>query len=77
MPVLRVDKANVNDTNKRYINLLKEAKVESILNDNIAESNIDQYGSHINESDLLLSISARPQISTTPLGIYIEISISL
>ena len=49
-PVLRVDKANANDINKRYIELLKEAKLDCIFNDNIAESNIDQYGLHINES---------------------------
>ena len=49
-PVLRVDKASANDTNKRYIDLLKEAKVDCIFSDNIAESNIDQYGLHINES---------------------------
>ena len=50
MPVLRVDKADANDINKRYIELLKEAKLDCIFNDNIAESNIDQYGLHINES---------------------------
>ena len=50
MPVLQVDKANANDINRRYIDLLKEAKVDCIFNDNIAESNIDQYGLHINES---------------------------
>ena len=49
-PVLRVDKANANDINRRYIGLLKEAKVDCIFNNNIAESNIDQYGLHINES---------------------------
>ena len=49
-PVLRVDKASANNTNKRYINLLKEAKVDCIFSDNIAESNIDQYGLQINES---------------------------
>ena len=49
-PVLRVDKANASDINKRYIELLKEAKLDCIFNDNIAESNIDQYGLHINES---------------------------
>ena len=48
--VLRVVKANANDINKGYIDLLKEAKVDCIFNDNIAESNIDQYGLHINES---------------------------
>ena len=49
-PLLRVDKANASDINKRYIELLKEAKLDCIFNDNIAESNIDQYGLHINES---------------------------
>ena len=49
-PVLRVDKANANDINKRYIELLQEAKLDCIFNGNIAESNIDQYGLHINES---------------------------
>ena len=49
-PVLRVDKDSGNDINKRYIDILKEAKVDCIFNDNIAESNIDQYGLHINES---------------------------
>ena len=49
-PVLRVDKASGNGINKRYIDILKEAKVDCIFNDNIAEFNIDQYGLHINES---------------------------
>ena len=49
-PVLRVDKANANDINRRYIDSLKEAKVDCIFNDNIADSNINQYGLHINES---------------------------
>ena len=44
-PVLRVDKADANDINKRYIELLKEAKLDCIFNDNIAESNINQYSS--------------------------------
>ena len=48
--MLRVDKASANDINKRYIELLKEAKLDCIFNDNIVESNIDQYGLHINES---------------------------
>ena len=54
-PVLRVDKANADDINKRYIELLKEAKLDCIFNNNIAESNNDQYGLHINESGLLFS----------------------
>ena len=33
-----------------YIELLEEAKLDCIFNDNIAESNIDQYGLHINDS---------------------------
>ena len=41
-PLLRVDKANASDINKRYIELLKEAKLDCIFNDDIAESNIDQ-----------------------------------
>ena len=49
-PVLRVDKANKDDINKRYIELLKEAKLDCIFNNNVAESNIDQHGLHINES---------------------------
>ena len=48
--MLGVDKANSNDINKRYIDFLKEAKLNRIFNVNIAESNIDQYGLHINES---------------------------
>ena len=48
--VLRVDKANANDINKSYIELLKEAKLDCIFNDNIAESNINQHGLHINQS---------------------------
>ena len=54
-PVLRVDKASANDINKRYIELLKEAKLDCIFNDNIAESNIDQYDLHIKSQDLLFS----------------------
>ena len=35
-PLLQVDKTNANDTNKSYIELLKEAKLDCIFNDNIA-----------------------------------------
>ena len=35
MLVIRVDKGNANDINKKYIDLLKRAKVDSIFNDNI------------------------------------------
>ena len=45
--MLRVDKANVNGINKRYIELRKAAKLDCIFN----ESNIDQNGLHINESE--------------------------
>ena len=43
--MLRVDKASTKGINTRFINLLKEAKVDCIFNNNIAESNI-----YINES---------------------------
>ena len=49
-PVLPVDKANANYINKRCIDVLKEAKVDCIFNDNIGESNMDHYGLHINDS---------------------------
>ena len=32
--VIRVDKGNANDINKKYIDLLKRAKVDCIFNDN-------------------------------------------
>ena len=48
--MLRVDKANANDVNKMYIELLKKAELDCIFNDNIGEPNIDQCGLHINES---------------------------
>ena len=34
-PVIRVDKGNANDINKKYIDLLKGAKEDSIFNDSI------------------------------------------
>ena len=37
-PVLRVNKTNTNGINKRYIELLKEAKLYCIFNDNIYDS---------------------------------------
>ena len=49
-PVLRVHKANANGINRRYIDLLNEPEVDCIFNDKIAESNVDQYGLHVNES---------------------------
>ena len=52
--VLRVDKANSNDINEKYIELLKEAKTDCIFNDNIVESDIDQHELHINESGSLI-----------------------
>ena len=50
MPILRLDKAKTNDINKRYIDLLKEAKVDCIFNHNISEPNNHQYGLHFNNS---------------------------
>ena len=38
MLVLRADKTDTNGINKRYIKLLKEAKVDCIFNDNICDS---------------------------------------
>ena len=49
-PVLPDDKANANYISKRCIDVLKEAKVDCIFNDNIGESNMDHYGLHINDS---------------------------
>ena len=53
--MLWADKANATDINKMYIELLEEAKLDCIFNDNIAESNIDQYDLHIKSQDLLFS----------------------
>ena len=53
--MLWTDKANATDINKMYIELLEEAKLDCIFNDNIAKSNIDQYDLHIKSQDLLFS----------------------
>ena len=49
IPVLGVDKTNANDINKRYNDLLKEANVDCIFNDNVTYSNIDQYGHKVGD----------------------------
>lgn len=52
--VLRVDKTNANDINKSYMDLPKEAKLDSIFSDNIAEPNIDQQRLYLNEPGSVL-----------------------
>ena len=54
MPVLRVDRANTNEIHKSYINILKKVKVNYIFNGNITESNIGQYGLHMNDSGSII-----------------------
>ena len=68
--MLRVDKANANGINKRYIKLLKEAKLDCIFNDNIAEPNINQYGLHINESGVMYDVLYGSQLKKK-LGVHI------
>ena len=63
MPVLTVHKANANDINKRYTDLLKEAKVGCFFNNKITESILDQYRVHIKEPGFV--IFARNLISGT------------
>ena len=52
--VLRVDKTNANDINKSYMDLPKEAKLDSIFSDNTAEPNIDQQRLYLNEPGSVL-----------------------
>ena len=49
-PVLRVDKANANDINKAFAELVKESNLDYISHENIKESHIDEYGLHINRT---------------------------
>ena len=49
-PVLRVDKANANDINKAFTELVKESDLDYISHENVKESNIDEYGLHINRT---------------------------
>ena len=49
-PVLRIDKANANDINKDFIELVKESNLDYISHENIKESRIDEYGLHINRT---------------------------
>ena len=48
--VLRVDKANTNDINKDFMELVKESNLDSISHENIKVLHIDQYGFHTNKS---------------------------
>ena len=54
-PVLRVDKANANDINKRYIELLREAKLDCIFNDNMQSPISISTGHILMSQDLLFS----------------------
>ena len=49
-PVLRVDKANANDINKAFTELVKESNLDYISHENIKESHINEYGLHINRT---------------------------
>ena len=48
--VLRVDKANTNDINKDFMELVKESNLDSISHENIKVLHIDQYGFHTNKT---------------------------
>ena len=49
-PVLRVDKANANDINKAFTELVKESNLDFISHENKKESHINEYGLHINRT---------------------------
>ena len=48
--VLGVDKANANDINKAFTELVKESNLDYISHENIKESHINEYGLHINRT---------------------------
>ena len=47
-PVLRVDKANANETNLNFIELLKSSELDKIYHPNVTEEHLDRYGLHLN-----------------------------
>ena len=49
-PALRADKANANDINKAFTELVKESNLDHISHENIKESHINEYGLHINKT---------------------------
>ena len=49
-PVLRIDKANANDINKTFTELVKESNLDDISHENINESHINEYGLNINRT---------------------------
>ena len=49
-PALRADKANANDINKAFTELVKESNLDYISHENIKESHINEYGLHINKT---------------------------
>ena len=59
--VLRVDKANANDINKAFIELVKEPNSDYISHENVKESDIDEYDIDIYRTDS--SILAKNLIS--------------
>ena len=49
-PVIRVDKANSDINNKKFISLLNSTDWDCIHHENIDESHLNQYGLHINRT---------------------------
>ena len=49
-PVLRIDKANANDINKTFTELVKESNLDYISHENINESHINEYSLNINRT---------------------------
>ena len=47
-PLLRTDKFNANENNKKFIEFLRVFNFSCIYHDNIIEKHLDRYGLHIN-----------------------------
>ena len=47
-PVIKKDKSNVNENNKKCINCLKKAKFDCIHHANTTEDHLNSYGLYIN-----------------------------
>ena len=50
-PVIRVDKANSDINNKKFISLLYSTDWDCIYHENIDESHLNEYGLHINRTE--------------------------
>ena len=50
-PVIRVDQANCEINNKKFISLLNSTDWDCIHHKNIDESHLNEYGLHINRTD--------------------------